>query len=82
MIPTDPGLYCFFFHNYTPGIYAEAVYSFWFHLSVRSFVCSFVRMFVSTSVALVEFMLKFLVKVSLEVYISATSGQKAFIFEP
>ena len=53
-----------------------------FHLSVRSSVCSFVRMFVSTSVALVEFMLKFLVKVSLEVYISATSGQKAFIFEP
>ena len=53
-----------------------------FHLSFRSFVCSFVRMFVSTSVALVEFMLKFLVKVSLEVYISATSGQKAFIFEP
>ena len=43
---------------------------------VRSFVCSLL------SVTFVEFTSKFLVKVSLSEYISLTTHQKAFIFEP
>ena len=57
--------------HYTPGIYAEGYIVF-----VFPFVCSFVR----TSVT--EFASKFCVKVSQVVYISATTYQKAFIFEP
>ena len=51
---------------------------------VRSFVSSFVRVFVRSllSVTFVEFTSKFLVKVSLSEYISLTTHQKAFIFEP
>ena len=56
------------------------VYS--FRLSVRPFVCSFVRSFVRTSVTFVEFASKFYIKVSQAVYISATTYQKAFIFGP
>ena len=61
-----------------PGVYS-------FRLSVRMFVCSFVRLFVSfvrTSFRRVEFASKFCVKVSQVVHISATSYQKAFIFGP
>ena len=46
---------------------------------VRSLVRSFVRVFVRS---FVEFTSKFLVKVSLSEYISLTTHQKAFIFEP
>ena len=48
------------------------------------FVRSFVRVFVRSllSVTFVEFTSKFLVKVSLSEYISLTTHQKAFIFEP
>ena len=44
----------------------------------------FVRLFVRSllSVTFVEFPSKFLVKVSLSEYISLTTHQKAFIFEP
>ena len=51
---------------------------------VRSLVRSFVRVFVRLllSVTFVEFTSKFLVKVSLSEYISLTTHQKAFIFEP
>ena len=51
---------------------------------VRSLVRSFVRVFVRSllSVTFVEFTSKFLVKVSLSEYISLTTNQKAFIFEP
>ena len=51
---------------------------------VRMFVRSFVRVFVRSllSVTFVEFTSKFLVKVSLSEYISLTTHQKAFIFEP
>ena len=44
----------------------------------------FVRLFVRSllSVTFVEFTSKFLVKVSLSEYISLTTHQKAFIFEP
>ena len=48
---------------------------------VRSFVRSFVRLLLS--VTFVEFTSKlFLVKVSLSEYITLTTHQKAFIFEP
>ena len=48
------------------------------------FVCLFVHSFVRSllSVLFVEFTSKFLVKVSLHEYISLTTHQKAFIFEP
>ena len=46
------------------------------------FVCLFLRSFVRTSFRRVEFVSKFSVKVSQVVYISATTYQKAFIFEP
>ena len=59
-----------------PGIYAEGYIV--FRLSVRPFVCSFVR----TSVTFVEFASKFYYKVSQVVYISATTYKKAFIFGP
>ena len=49
-------------------------------LDVCPFVCSFVRSLLS--VTFVEFTSKFLVKVSLSEYISLTTHQKAFIFEP
>ena len=51
---------------------------------IHSFVRSFVRVFVCLliSVTFVEFTSKFLVKVSLSEYISLTTHQKAFIFEP
>ena len=51
---------------------------------VRSLVRSFVRVFVRSllSVTFVEFTSKFLVKVSLSEYISLTTHQKDFIFEP
>ena len=44
----------------------------------------FVRLFVRSllSVTFVEFTAKFLVEVSLSEYISLTTRQKAFIFEP
>ena len=73
-------------NSYTPGIYLDprhlcrGVYS--FRLSVRPFVCSFVRSFVRTSFHHVEFASKFCVKVSQVLYISATTHQKAFIFGP
>ena len=68
----------------TPCLYprhlCRGVYS--FRLSVRMFVCLFVRSFVRTSFRRVEFASKFCVKVSQVVYISATTHQKAFIFGP
>ena len=76
---------------YTPGIYAAGyiVFALTFvrssvRMFVRSFVRSFVRVFVRSllSVTFVEFTTKFLVKVSLSEYISLTTHQKAFIFEP
>ena len=73
------GVYSF----YTPGIYAEGyiVFALMFvHSSIRMFVRSFVRSLLS--VTFVEFTSKFLVKVSLSEYISLTTHQKAFIFEP
>ena len=71
-----------------PRHLCRGVYS--FRLSVRPFVCSFVRLFVRSLVRLfvrtsfrrVEFASKFCVKVSQVVYISATTHQKAFIFGP
>ena len=63
-----------------PRHLCRGVYS--FRLSVRPFVCSFVRSFVRTSFRRVEFASKFCVKVSQVVYISATTQQKAFIFGP
>ena len=57
--------------NYTPGIYAEG-----YIVIAFPFVSSFVRSFVC------YFPSKFLVKVSLSEYISLTTYQKAFIFEP
>ena len=66
---------------YTPGIYADGVYS--FRLFVRPFVCSFICSFVSSLVrSLVTFCVKVLVKVSLVVYISYTNGQNSFVFAP
>ena len=65
--------------NYTPGIYAEGFIVFALTF-VRSYVRSFVRSLLS--VTFVEFTSKFLVKVSLSEYISLTTHQKAFIFEP
>ena len=59
-----------------PRHLCRGVYS--FRLSVRLYVCLFVR----TSVTFVEFASKFCVKVSQVVYISATTYQKAFIFGP
>ena len=50
-------------HNYTPGIYADRVYS--FRLSVRPFVCSLVRLFVRE---FSRICVKVLVKVSLMMY--------------
>ena len=60
----------------------RGVYS--FCLSIHPFLCSFVCLFVCSllSVTFVEFTSKFLVKVSLSEYISLTTHQKAFIFEP
>ena len=68
-----------------PRHLCRGVYS--FRLDVCPFVCSFVcflRLFVRSllSVTFVEFTSKFLVKVSLSEYISLTTHQKAFIFEP
>ena len=64
---------------YTPGIYAAGYIVF-----ALTFVRSSVRVFVRSllSVTFVEFTSKFLVKVSLSEYISLTTHQKAFIFEP
>ena len=60
---------------YTPGIYADGVYS--FRLSVRPFISSLVRLLVRSLVgSFVTFCVKVLVKVSLVVYISYTNGQK------
>ena len=72
---------------YTPGIYAAGYIVFaltFVRSSVRMFVRSFVRVFLRSllSVTFVEFTSKFLVKVSLSEYISLTTHQKAFIFEP
>ena len=64
-------------HIYTPGIYADGYIVF-----VFPFVRLYVRLFVRTSVTFVEFASKFCDKVSQVVYISATTYQKAFIFEP
>ena len=79
--------YCILVHFYTPGIYAAGyiVFALTFVRSyVRSFMCSFVHVFVRSllSITFVEFTSKFLVKVSLSEYISLTTHQKAFIFEP
>ena len=69
-----------------PRHLCRGVYS--FRLDVCPFVCSFVHSFVRVfvrsllSVTFVEFTSKFLVKVSLSEYISLTTHQKAFIFEP
>ena len=73
--------------SYTPGIYAAGYIVFaltFVRSSVRMFVRSFVRVFVRSllSVTFVELTSKFLVKVSLSEYISLTTHQKAFIFEP
>ena len=54
-----------------PRHLCRGVYS--FRLSVRPFVCSFVRSFVRTSETFVEFASKFCVKVSQVVYISANT---------
>ena len=73
----------FFQPNYTPGIYAAGYIVFaltFVRSSVRMFVRSCVRSLLS--VTFVEFTSKFLVKVSLSEYISLTTHQKAFIFEP
>ena len=70
----------FFLALLYPRHLCRGVYS--FRLSVRPFVCSFVRLFVRTSFRPVEFASKFYVKVSQVVYISATTHQKAFIFGP
>ena len=76
---------------YTPGIYAAGYIAFaltfvrsYVHSFVRSFVRSFICVFVRSllSLTFVEFTSKFLVKVSLSEYISLTTHQKAFIFEP
>ena len=61
-----------------PRHLCRGVYS--FPLDVCPFVCLFVRSLLS--VTFVEFTSKFLVKVFLSEYISLTSHQKAFIFEP
>ena len=61
-----------------PRHLCQGVYS--FRLAVRMFVCLFIRSLLS--VTFVEFTSKFLVKVSLSGYISLTTHQKAFIFEP
>ena len=66
-----------------PGIYAEGYIAYGFpfvHSYVRSFVCLFVRSLLS--ITFLEVTSKFLVKVSLSEYISLTTHQKAFIFEP
>ena len=69
-----------------PRHLCRGVYS--FRLDVCPFVCSFVSSFVRVfvrsllSVTFVIFTSKFLVKVSLSEYISLTTHQKAFIFEP
>ena len=63
---------------YTPGIYAEGCIVFAL-TSVSSYVRLLVRSFF---VMFVEFTSKFLVKVSLSKYISLTTHQKTFIFEP
>ena len=65
-----------------PRHLCREVYS--FRLSVRPFVCSFVCSYVRSllSVTFVEFSSKFLAKVSPSEYISLTTHQKAFIFEP
>ena len=62
-----------------PRHLCRGVYS--FRLSVRPFVCSFVRSFV-TFRHVRRIYLKVLVKVSLSEYISLTTHQKAFIFKP
>ena len=66
-------------HLLYTGIYAEGYIVFTF-----PFVCSYVRLFVLSllSGTFVEFTSKFLVKISLSEYISLTTHQKAFIFEP
>ena len=61
-----------------PQHLCRGIYS--FRLDVRPFVLLFVRSLLS--VTFVEFTSKFLVKVSLSEYISLTTHQKAFIFEP
>ena len=66
----------FIFEPWVP----ERVSFYTMRLLVRSFVCVFVRSLLS--VTFVEFTSKFLVKVSLSEYISLTTHQKAFIFEP
>ena len=65
-----------------PRHLCRGVYS--FRLDVCPLVRSIVRVFVRSllSVTFVEFTTKFLVKVSLSEYISLTTHQKAFIFEP
>ena len=69
-----------------PRHLCRGVYSFGLDVCpfVRSYVRSLVRVFVRSllSVTFVEFTSKFLVKVSLSEYISLTTHQKAFIFEP
>ena len=62
-----PGIYA---DGYTPGIYADGYIIFIFPL-VRSYVCSFFRHVSGICV-----------KVSQVVHISASTYQKAFIFEP
>ena len=61
-----------------PRHLCRGVYS--FCLSLRPFVCSFVCSLLS--VTFIVFTSKFVVKVSLSEYISLTTHQKAFIFEP
>ena len=65
-----------------PQHLCRGVYSFCLDVCpfVRSYVPSFVHLLLS--VMFVEFTSKFLVKVSLSEYISLTTHQKAFIFEP
>ena len=86
MRSTDDQFYIFLY----PRHLCRGVYSFRLDVCpfvrsyVRSLVRSFVRVFVRSllSVTFVEFTSKFLVKVSLSEYISLTTHQKAFMFEP
>ena len=72
-----PGTY----HFYTPGIYyTPVIYAEEDIVFVFPFICSFVCSLLS--VMFIEFTSKFLVKVSLSEYISLTTQQKEFIFEP
>ena len=80
----DLGMSCWPCCIYTPGIYAAGYIVFaltFVRSSIRMFVRSCVRSFV-TFRHVRRIYLKVFVKVSLSEYISLTTHQKAFIFEP